>query len=52
MITSTIVIAFFTSMLFFGAVCHIIGPELASRSIVKVQEESDFDDSIMDNMKN
>tara|TARA_B110000285_G_scaffold165725_1_gene185133 strand:- start:132 stop:383 length:252 start_codon:yes stop_codon:yes gene_type:complete len=44
MITSTIVIAFFTSMLFFGAVCHIVGPELASKSVVKVQEDSDLDD--------
>jgi hypothetical protein len=43
MITSTIVIAFFTSMLFFGAVCHIVGPELASQSVVKVQEDSDLD---------
>jgi hypothetical protein len=47
MITSTIVIAFFTSMLFFGAVCHIAGPELA-KNVSKVQEDSDFDETIDD----
>ena len=26
-ITCTVSIAFFVSMLFFGAICHIIGPE-------------------------
>ena len=31
-------------MLFFGAVCHIVGPELADASVVRVQEDSDLDD--------
>mgnify|MGYP000856842085 CR=1 FL=1 len=52
MITSTIVIAFLVSMFFFGAVCHILGPELANSEITsKIKDDSDFDDTINDKSK-
>lgn len=48
MITATIVIAFFVSMVFFGAVCHIVGPELAKRDIARVgdDDDSELDETI------
>ena len=44
MITSTISIAFFVAMFFFGAVSHIVGPENVVKNEKELEDETDPDE--------